>query len=168
MKIHWTGSVAPGIIEKLILPASLHPNTNYTGSSKQWLLAIPHNKRTRRRSTTAKRPISRNLNEEPEQYRCTHRQPYTAASQGTDRPGRESSFTLVSIFYALPWSPLMALVKQERPNSDRTQHGSSQMFLHHKSLVTQPCIPTNLWFFHCYFQLYVPELVGSAWYMIPC
>lgn len=29
----------------------------------------------------------------------------------------------LSISYAFPWSPLMALVKQERPNLDMTQHG---------------------------------------------
>lgn len=109
---------------KLILSASFHPNMNYTGSSNHWLLTIPHNKRTSRRSRTTK--ISRNLDESTS-YTSTgapsSRQSYTADSQGTVRPGRKPSSTFLSISYAFPWSPLMALVKQERPNLDMTQHG---------------------------------------------
>lgn len=171
IKTHWTGySMAPEIIEKLILSASIHPNVNNTGPSKQWLLTTPHDKR-RSRSRTIKRPISSNLDEEiPATAVQVHPAPGNLTQQTARRlrPGRESSLKLVSIYSAFPWSPLLALVKRERPTVDMTQHGSSQMFLHHKSLATQPCTPTNLWFFHCYIQLQVPEQVGSVWYIISC
>lgn len=36
---------APETKEKLTLSASVHPNMNYTGPSKQWLLTIPHDKK---------------------------------------------------------------------------------------------------------------------------
>lgn len=40
------------------------PKHELTGRCKKWLLTVPHDKRTSRRSRTTKRPINRNLDEE--------------------------------------------------------------------------------------------------------
>lgn len=45
-KKHWVGYMAPRIIENLIVSASILPNVNYIGSSKQWLFITPRDKRT--------------------------------------------------------------------------------------------------------------------------
>lgn len=154
MKKHWTAYMAPQITENFIISASIHPNTNYIGPSKQRLFIIPRDKRTIRRPGTIKRPISRPLDEELPSTAVKHsstgpsgpRWSQSAASQETVRPGKDPFFIPVSISYAFPWSLLMAAAKQERSTLEMTQHGSTEVFLEHTSLAIQPGAPTNLSF----------------------
>lgn len=139
--------MVPQIIENFIISASIRPNVNYIGSSKQndYLLSLMIKEQVGDLELSRDQSAGTWMKRYHPQLLNTAVQVHPALSdlkQQTARSDLVRSLPLsLQAFLMLFPGPCRWPLSNKRVTLDMTQHGSSQMLLEHKSLAILPGVP---------------------------